>query len=227
MKPTTSPEEEIYIASNKHLKNMVKIGISKNIKKRLTSLSTGVPDKFCLEKSFPSPATLLNKAKFYFDCRTVETLVHDLLSEYRVGTGEFFQVSADIAKLSIIEIIGELFLEKVKNRELGPRYYPYWAESVRMTYDDWIETCDRINNIKEERNKLLRMGDPQATISASLEHIARGQPSTLLTSQRELPDERASFLQMQESHDGIREELQEQLPWRNIHHLDAHIARYF
>jgi len=225
MKPTTSPEGEIYIASNKHLKDMVKIGFSKNIKKRLTTLSSGVPDKFCLEKSFPSPATLLSKGKFYFDCRTVETLVHDLLSEYRVGTGEFFQVSADIAKLSIIEIIGELFLEKVKNRELPSVIVDYYT----MDHANWIEICDRINNIKEERNKLLRMGDPQVTISASLEHIARGQPSTLLTSQQELPNERACFLQMQmqESHDGIREELQEQLPWRNIHHLDEHIARYF
>lgn len=214
MDPTTSPEEEIYIASNKHLKDMVKIGISKNIKKRLTSLSTGVPDKFCLEKSFPSPATLLNKGKFYFDCRTAETLVHDLLNEYRVGTGEFFQVSADIAELSIIEIIGELFLEKVKNRELPSVIVDYYI----MDHANWIEICDRINNIKEERNKLLRMGDPQATISTSLEHIARGQPSTLLTTHRDLP---------QESHDGIREELQEQLPWRNIHHLDEHIARYF
>ncbi len=218
-----SPEEEIYIASNKHLKDMVKIGISKDIKKRLTSLSSGVPDKFCLEGSFPSPATLLNKAKFYFDCRTVETLVHDLLSEYRVGTGEFFQVSADIAKLSIVEIIGELFLEKMKNCELPFAIVEYYM----MDHANWIEICDRINNIKEERNKLLRMGDPQVAISASLEHIARGQPSTLLTSQQELPSERAYFLQMQESHDGIREELQEQLPWRNTHHLDGHIARYF
>lgn len=76
----------IYIATNKYIPGLLKIGMSTNIGTRIPSMSnsSSIPGKFILEYESPSTDYVV----------TAEKYIHSLLHEYRVDLSkEFFNVS--------------------------------------------------------------------------------------------------------------------------------------
>jgi T5orf172 domain-containing protein len=89
--------EYIYIASNKHMPGLLKIGFSRSPTERLLSLhTTGVPTPFDLVALFPVARG-----------RACETAIHGALSQFRPDSRrEFFAVSLSLAMELVMPLLG-------------------------------------------------------------------------------------------------------------------------
>jgi hypothetical protein len=100
----------VYIVGNPHLPSSVKIGITNNLKTRLSALSTGNSEKLSILHNWKLPTIT--------DARNVERLAHGRLSQYRLS-GEWFDVTPEVAKLAVDNIINkDSIMEKSKHERM-------------------------------------------------------------------------------------------------------------
>ncbi|MDD9810554.1 MAG: GIY-YIG nuclease family protein [Gammaproteobacteria bacterium] len=133
-------KEYIYIASNRSIPGMIKVGSTTvSPQKRISELqSTGVPTPFVLEISIAVPSALES-----------ESAAHNALARYRVADNrEFFNVSVPMAIKKILPAIGDYKVQFAKSS--------YGMEKIQSEIDARKREAKKRADAEKKKQRLIQ-----------------------------------------------------------------------